>query len=160
MTIGRFLGGVAALIWDPSTERYLILRRAAHRDFQAGAWECVTGRVDQGESYEDALYREVQEETGLKVQIEFLIGSTHFYRGEPIPENELLGIIYSCQLRGEKKVEIHEEHSEMDWVSAAEAERLLPKEHWLVRTIQKAERLRTLLPDALRSEYLREGFEI
>jgi 8-oxo-dGTP diphosphatase len=160
MTIGRFLGGVAALIWDPRTKRYLILRRAAHRDFQAGAWECVTGRVDQGESYEEALYREVQEETGLKVQIEFLIGSTHFYRGDPIPENELLGIIYSCQLSGEKKVEIHEEHSEMRWVSVAEAESLLPKTHWLRRTIQKAERLRMLLPAELRSEYLRDGFNI
>jgi len=57
MTIGRFLGGVGALIWNEQDGCYLLLRRAGHRDFAAGAWECVTGRVDQGESFEQAVKR-------------------------------------------------------------------------------------------------------
>ncbi|HIP70446.1 MAG TPA: NUDIX domain-containing protein, partial [Anaerolineae bacterium] len=88
MPVGRFLGGIAALIWDEATDRYLLLRRAAHKDVGAGHWECVTGRVDQGESYEDALHREVQEEIGIPAQIQFIIGTTHFYRGPARPENE------------------------------------------------------------------------
>ncbi|NJN55210.1 MAG: hypothetical protein HC804_10900, partial [Anaerolineae bacterium] len=50
MSIGRFLGGIAALIWNPTNESYLLLCRADSKDFGAGSWECVTGRVDQGES--------------------------------------------------------------------------------------------------------------
>ena len=73
------------MIWDPSYSKYLLLRRADDRDFKGGSWECVTGRVDQGESYEQALHREVREEIGATVQIEFLIATTHFYRGEPRP---------------------------------------------------------------------------
>ena len=89
--VGHFLGGVAALIWDEASGAYLLLRRSAQKDFMSGDWECVTGRVDQGESYPQALRREVREEIGAEVQIEFLIGLTHFYRGARTPENELLG---------------------------------------------------------------------
>ena len=71
MVVGRFLAGVGALIWECETNKYFILRRVADRDFQAGAWECVTGRVDQGESYEEALHREVKEEISGEIQIGF-----------------------------------------------------------------------------------------
>jgi 8-oxo-dGTP diphosphatase len=57
MSIGRFIGGIGALIWSPKVKRYLLLRRSAQRDYGAGAWECVTGRVDQGEGFEQALHR-------------------------------------------------------------------------------------------------------
>ena len=98
MTIGRFYAGIAALIWSPETEQYLLLRRSAQKDFAPGAWECVTGRVDQGEGFEDALRREVREELGVDVQIEHILGTTHFYRGNPTPEKELVGVIYLCSL--------------------------------------------------------------
>ncbi len=92
MPIGRFYAGIAALIWVPETKQYLLLRRSTQKDYAQGAWECVTGRVDQGESFEDALRREVREELGAEVQLEYILGTTHFYRGDPIPENELVGV--------------------------------------------------------------------
>ena len=55
MPIGRFLCGIAALIWDPATDQYLLLRRAESKDFGARSWECPTGRVDQGESFTAAV---------------------------------------------------------------------------------------------------------
>ncbi|HEX6387601.1 MAG TPA: NUDIX domain-containing protein, partial [Anaerolineae bacterium] len=59
MSIGRFYGGVAALLYFPPTRQYLLLKRSPAKDYGAGTWECVTGRVDQGEGFEDALRREV-----------------------------------------------------------------------------------------------------
>ncbi len=159
MPVGRFLGGVAALIWDPVTDRYLILRRAAQRDFQAGAWECVTGRVDQGESFEQALHREVMEEINAHIQVEFIIATTHFYRGQPNPDNELLGVIYGCSIANPGEVKFGAEHSEMRWVSAEEAYYFFNKTHWLHKCIQRSELLRKLLPDALREEFLDSGFQ-
>jgi len=52
---GRFLAGIAALIWSPLEGKYLLLRRADDRDYAAGVWECITGRLEQGEGFEDAL---------------------------------------------------------------------------------------------------------
>ena len=41
---------VGALVWRRSDGKYLLLQRSAQKDFAAGQWECVTGRVEQGES--------------------------------------------------------------------------------------------------------------
>lgn len=160
MAVGHFLGGVAALIWDEQSGRYLLLRRSAQKDFLSGEWECVTGRVDQGENYTQATLREVQEEIGAAAQIELLIGVTHFYRGAPKPENELLGVIFGCTLLQGERASLGEEHSELRWVSPAEAYALLPAGHWLRWAIARAEKLRAALPAELRAELRAEGFEI
>lgn len=160
MSIGRFLAGVGALIWDETTGKYLLLRRGEHRDFQAGAWECVTGRVDQGESFEQALYREVREEIGAEVHIEFIVATSHFYRGEAKPENELLGIIYGCTLKSDQLVQLREEHSALRWVTPEEVSAEFPPHHWLRRVIQRAETMRTTIPHELRHIFRKEGFNL
>jgi 8-oxo-dGTP diphosphatase len=153
MAIGRFNGGIAALIWTPSNKKYLILRRSEERDYARGAWECVTGRLDQGEGFEDALRREVREELGVEVQVEYILGTTHFYRGDPIPENELIGVIYLCSLSDPTSICISAEHSEYHWLAASDALELLsasdPTTQWARRLIQRAEAIRPILPEKL-----------
>ena len=48
MEIGTFYAGVGALVWDPRSDTYLLLQRSMAKDFAAGAWECVTGRLPVG----------------------------------------------------------------------------------------------------------------
>jgi 8-oxo-dGTP diphosphatase len=55
---------VGAVIQDG--ERALLLRRPVD-DFRGGTWELPSGKVDGGENLDDALAREVAEETGLTV---------------------------------------------------------------------------------------------
>lgn len=159
MTIGRFVCGIAALIFDPTSEKYLLLKRSETKDAGAGEWECVTGRVDQGESFEQALHREVREEVGISVKVGFIIGTTHFYRGEAIPENELLGLKYFCTLADPNAIQVSDEHSEQRWLTAGEIAALLSSEHWLVKTVQRAEITRKRLPSDLIALHEREGFE-
>lgn len=159
MSIGRFQCGVAALIYHAPTKAYLLLRRAHHRDYGAGEWESVTGRVDQGESFEQAVYREVQEEVGLTIKIDFIIGTTHFYRGEPVPENELLGVKYACSSLTRSALTLSAEHDAFRWVTAAELYAMLPTEHWLYQTVQHAEQLRGVLPAALIAQSQQADFE-
>jgi 8-oxo-dGTP pyrophosphatase MutT (NUDIX family) len=160
MSVGTFLSGVGALIWEESSGKYLLLRRARHRDFQGGAWECVTGRVDQGESYEDALRREVREEINGEIQIELLIATTHFYRGETRSENELLGVIYGCTLKNPDEITPGVEHSEWGWFTIEEAFEFLPGGHWLQNVIRRAEQMKAAIPAELREVYRNEGFNI
>lgn len=147
---GHFLVGIAALIRD-ADGRYLLLRRAAERDAGGGAWECVTGRVDQGESVEAALHREVAEETGLTVQLEGIIGLSHFYRGETRPENELQGVMFDCFVEDPSALQRSAEHSEHRWATASEALAFLTAAdnatQWLRNTIERAEALRQIRPD-------------
>jgi 8-oxo-dGTP diphosphatase len=157
MSIGRFYAAVAALLWHPADGKYLVLKRTAQKDFAAGAWESVTGRVDQGEGFTEAVHREVLEELGVEVQIDFVIGTMHFYRGEPKPENELVGVLYRCSLEDPEAIQTSWEHTEHRWITAEEAKGLFPKGYWLGDLIQRAERIRALLPPELLAVY-REGF--
>ncbi len=159
MSVGRFLCGIAALVYHPATRTYLLLRRAADRDAGGGEWECVTGRVDQGEGFEEALHREVREELGVAVAPDFIVGTSHFYRGASVPENELLGVTYACMLDDPGAIRVSAEHSEHRWLTADEVFDLLPPDHWLHRTIRRAELARTALPATLMATHRREGFE-
>jgi 8-oxo-dGTP pyrophosphatase MutT (NUDIX family) len=160
MKIGRFLGMVGGLIWCPTKQKYLILKRSSDKDFAGNVWECGTGRIDQGESFTQALMREVHEELGVEIQVDFIIGTAHFFRGERIPENEMIGVFYFCTLEDSDKIQVSWEHSTYRWVTPEEADELLPTGFWLVRLIKRAEYLRALFPAEL-IEYQREiGFEI
>jgi len=156
MSIGRFIAGIGALIRDADTGRYLLLKRSAQKDFGADDWECVTGRVDQGESFPEALHREVMEELGVAVQIDFFLQTTHFYRGEQKPENELVGVLYCCSIPDSEIVQTSWEHSELRWVTASEAVELLPIGHWLLELIRRAETMHDLIPTDL-LEYYRQS---
>ena len=47
----------------------LLIRRATHEDFLPGYFEIPSGGVDQGETVEQGLLREVKEETNLDVRL-------------------------------------------------------------------------------------------
>jgi 8-oxo-dGTP diphosphatase len=164
LDVGRFLGGVAALIYDPEAERYLLLKRSPRKDFGPSNWECVTGRLDQGESFEEALYREVQEEVGLEIKPTFIIGTTHFYRGEERPENELVGVVFCCEVGGETAVQLSKEHSEYRWVTLEEAEYLRQSEKraewWLLKVMERADYLRRSLSREVKDFQGANSFEL
>ena len=164
MTIGRFSAGIGALIVDENAGSYLVLKRSPQKDFAAGAWECVTGRVDQGAGFEDALHREVREELGIQVKPLFIVGTTHFHRGVEKPENELLGVVYCCSSPNPQDLRLSQEHTESRWVRAYEVRKLTgdnnPSEEWLVRVIERAEMMRRHYPAILTTLHQLEGFEL
>ena len=162
MPIGRFCAGIGALLWSSSEDGYLLLRRSEEKDFGSGVWECVTGRVDQGEGFEDAVYREIREELGVGAQIDFIIGTTHFYRGDEAPENELLGVIYFCSIDDPASISLSTEHSECRWVTADEAYSFLsatdPSTQWIRKVIERAEAIKASLPELI-GFHREHGFE-
>lgn len=54
------------VIYDPKMG-YFICRRATHQH-QGGKWEFPGGKVEQGETVQQALTRELQEEIGIDVK--------------------------------------------------------------------------------------------
>lgn len=61
---------VGAIIWNARGEVLLIRR---DRPPRAGEWSLPGGKVEPGESLQDALTREVREETGLAIAIQALV---------------------------------------------------------------------------------------
>jgi 8-oxo-dGTP diphosphatase len=54
--------------------KVLILKRSTDSKTNPGKWELPGGKVDQGESFDQALVREVYEETQLKISLEHVVG--------------------------------------------------------------------------------------
>lgn len=150
MVHGHFQCGVAALIRSAADGRYLLLQRARGKDYAPGVWECVTGRLEQGESFEQALHREVIEEIGTPVRLQCVLGTTHFHRGAPEPANETVGVVYGCVLDDADAVACSDEHQAHRWVTAAQAQNLLsdddPSTRWMRGIIARAEALWRDLP--------------
>jgi 8-oxo-dGTP pyrophosphatase MutT (NUDIX family) len=67
--IARLTVGCSAIIFDPSGRKILLTQRSDN-----GRWCLPSGRMDPGETVEEACIREVWEETGLKVKISRLVG--------------------------------------------------------------------------------------
>jgi 8-oxo-dGTP pyrophosphatase MutT (NUDIX family) len=172
MPIGTYNAGIGGLIWYPKTNKYLLLKRSIDKDFAPGALECVTGRVDQGEGFEQALHREVYEETGLKIEPVFLVGTTHFYRGKKRPENELIGLVYCCIPIDESgiippktpQVRMSPEHEKYHWLTISQARSMISDNHsseqWLLRVLDRAEYTKKHLPKKLIDLHRKSGFEL
>jgi 8-oxo-dGTP diphosphatase len=159
MSIGRFYGMVGALLWRSSDGKYLVLRRSDQKDFGGGEWECATGRVDQGEGFPQAVHREVREELGIQVQIDFVVGTVHFYRGSERPENEIIGVQFCCSVVEPAKIQTSWEHAEHRWIAATEAEVMFPAPHWLGEAIRRAEHIRALMSPELLAYYRESVFK-
>jgi 8-oxo-dGTP diphosphatase len=117
---GRFLVALGAVIEHPETGRILLLKRAEDVDWLPGVWEDIGGRMKQFEKPEDALRREVREESGLEIEIVKPINVFHLFHGEMTARNELIIITYWCRAASDVVVLSHE-HSEYRWMLPEEA---------------------------------------
>ena len=101
---------VGALI--KKNEKYLIARRA--NVSLAGYWEFPGGRVEKGESDEDALKRELKEELNIIAKVNsFFSSNLHEY-----PNCKLLRKIYNVDIK-----DINFElsvHDEIKWITLDE----------------------------------------
>ncbi len=89
-TNSKFLTGVLALIVDDQ-RRVLLLRHDYRR---AGQWGLPGGQVKQHERLEDALARELREETGLIVEVGPIIAAS------ADPKAPRLDLTYHCRVTG------------------------------------------------------------
>lgn len=118
--------------------KILITQRSFERSHAPGEWEILTGRVDQGESFEQAAKREVKEEVGLDVDVLQPFNTFHFFRG---PEKvEYLGITFLCKYLGGEVVLDKNEQINFKWATPSEALELI-KDESIRTTVKKVNNL-------------------
>ena len=96
--------------------KILVLKRSDKDDHKPGVWETVGGGMDREESPQEALVREISEETGLSISISSPFNVFAFKKdtGE-----FKIGITFLCEyLSGETM--LSDEHSEYRWIEPKE----------------------------------------
>lgn len=100
-------------------------------------WELPGGRLEEGESPEECLIREIHEELGLSCSISNLINVWVY---EVLEGRHVLIVTYLCKCTDELNVKISDEHSEFNWFRIAEIETInMPKGY--IDSIRKASNL-------------------
>jgi 8-oxo-dGTP diphosphatase len=96
--------------------KILVLKRSNKDDHKPGVWETVGGGMDREETPQEALAREIREETGLTVKVgrPFNVFTFKKDTGE-----YKVGITFLCDFTGGEVV-LSDEHSEYAWINPEE----------------------------------------
>ena len=94
--------------------------------------------------------RESRDELGLDVRVKCLLSTTHFYRGKPVPENEMVSVAFGCSVENGSDLNLSGEYSEHRWVTAEEEAEFGPPDHWLYALIVRAGVFLQLMPVEVR----------
>ncbi|MDH3654680.1 MAG: 8-oxo-dGTP diphosphatase MutT [Myxococcales bacterium] len=113
-------------------EGRVLLTRRAEGQHLAGMWEFPGGKLEEGESPEEALVRECREECGIDVDVGAILDVTH----HRFPQKNVLLLFYRCRLRGGEVR--HLQVADHAWVAPAELDRypLPPADDRVVARIQ------------------------
>jgi 8-oxo-dGTP diphosphatase len=109
-----------------------------HRD-KYDDWSYPKGKLEPGESFEDAALREVAEETGLRCELGAELPSTEYMDAKGRPK---IVRYWAMRVVGTEPWAPNREIDDRRWVTFAEAERMLTYGH----DRELLERLRTDLP--------------
>ena len=102
---------VAALIWQG--EQFMICQRPAHKA-RGLLWEFVGGKVESGETKEQALIRECREELAVTVSVgEIFMDVTHEY-----PDLTVHLTLFNAEIAEGKPQML--EHHDIRWITSRE----------------------------------------
>jgi 8-oxo-dGTP pyrophosphatase MutT (NUDIX family) len=94
--------------------RVLVLRRAQGQRCP-GSWETVHGRVERGETPQQAALRELREETGLTAEKLYNVTSHAFYLHEATTVE--VAVVFCAFVRQPGRVHLGKEHDRAVWLT-------------------------------------------
>lgn len=106
-----------------SRDEWLMMKRAPNVRVP-GAWQMVSGRIEEGEKAYETAIREMREETGLEA-LHFFQASfvNRFYLAAE--DQIILTPVFAAEVAAVSKVQLSEEHTEFRWVGPEEARAML-----------------------------------
>jgi len=114
-------GGVVTRNARDGTLEVLVVHRPRYDD-----WSLPKGKLEPGESFEDAARREIEEETGVQVELGAALPTTDYVDRHGRPK-----VVHYWRMTpvGETAWQPNDEVDETRWITVAEAGTLLSYEH-------------------------------
>ena len=130
------VGTIDVFVIRPLPAGWRVLTVQRSRDTRCpGAWETVHGRIEPGESPEQAAVREVREETGLEVQRLYNVIVQPFYLHKLATVE--LAVVFAAFVNRADHITLGEEHMQAEWLPPdAALERFVwPRERQALRDV-------------------------
>ena len=77
----------------------LIAKRTDNRDLYPSKWECGGGQVYEGENFEEAIKRQMEDELGVLISKSFVFG-TYEIDTPDLPQKKIPGLKFICFFNG------------------------------------------------------------
>jgi 8-oxo-dGTP diphosphatase len=100
--------------------KILILKRSKEEDCFKEMWDIPGGGINFGEMPEEALKREVKEETGLEIEVIKPVRIWSFFKNNG--RTQVVGVTLLCKYKG-GEVKLSREHTKFRWISPEEIEK-------------------------------------
>lgn len=121
---------VAALIWNG--EKFMICQRPANKK-RGLLWEFVGGKVEKGESKEQALIRECKEELDIEIEVDSeFISTKHTY-----PDITINLTVFNSRIVSGRPILL--EHNDLKWITKNEIQKynFCPADEVILEKIKK-----------------------
>ena len=106
-----------------SEGKVLVLRRTIEHTTKPLALDLPGGGLEPGESFEQAVVREVKEETGIDIRLDDL--KLIRRREHNLPERSIEGAIYVVRIKAiEIPIKLSDEHDECYWIKPSKLKNL------------------------------------
>lgn len=112
---------------DPDGRPEILLIRRAEGRIYAGLWQCVTGRLESGETIVAGALREVAEETGIgpaDIEAAFETDIVNWFH-EVSVDGLMSEAVFAARVRPGTRVTLSREHDDLRWVDPAGAHELV-----------------------------------
>ena len=122
---------VAALIWD--NNKFMICQRPAHKA-RGLLWEFVGGKVESGETKEQALIRECREELAVTISVgDVFMDVTHEY-----PDLTVHLTLFNATISEGEPQKL--EHNDIKWINPSE----IPNYEFCPADLEILEKIRSI----------------
>ena len=120
-------------------DKYLLIKQAKDT-FHEGLWAFPGGKVEKNETPDDAIKREIKEETGLNINIEGLFDVQMMKNDNPKLSEKFpyaIILLYLCKSSGD--IKIGSDAEEFAWLSPEEMKnyKLRPAMYFVIEKLDK-----------------------
>ena len=113
----KHIVAVTAIVFQPNTDKFLIVKRRDTEIAYPGYWAFPGGKVEKGETIQQTIAREVEEEAGLHVQTEpVFVGDYTFVRPD---SHNVIGVCFMVRAT-DTNVTISDDFDDHAWVTLNE----------------------------------------
>lgn len=114
---------VKSIIFNRKLYKFLLVQRCKKDDVGADTWENAGGNIENGENPEEAMRREIREETGITDIVIERVAYVTLVNGK----KPYLIIAYLCEALTDNVI-LSDEHQAYIWADKKDCINLLPKE--------------------------------